>query len=58
MFFRWASFLGKVLSELAVYGSTPHDIKPFTMNRPAITDPNYKPNFYYGFDQVEQTSKL
>ena len=50
MFSRWASFLGKVLSELAVQGSTSHDIQAFSMNRPAITDPTYEPNFYYGLE--------
>ena len=46
--------MGKVLSELAVYGATSHDIKPFTLERPAVTDTNFKPNFYDGLE----TSKL
>jgi len=39
--YKFASLSGKILSELALDGKTTHDISTFTLNRPAITDPNY-----------------
>lgn len=47
--FRWASFLGKVLTELAVDGRTQFDVSAFKFNRPAVTDSSFKPHFYYGY---------
>nr|KAG5692519.1 hypothetical protein BaRGS_018724 [Batillaria attramentaria] len=44
---RFASLLGKILSELAVDGRTRYDILQFNMDRPAITDPNFKPTRNY-----------
>ena len=55
IYFRWASFLGKLLTELAVDGKTCHDITDFKFERPAVTDPNFTPHFYYG---IGQSSKL
>jgi sarcosine oxidase len=43
--FKFASLLGKILSEMAVDGRTQYPIEPFTLNRPAITDPNYPLDF-------------
>ena len=37
--YKFASFLGQVLSELALDGQTAHDISHFTTRRPAITAP-------------------
>jgi sarcosine oxidase len=42
--YKFASLLGKIFSELVLDGQTPHDITPFTLNRPAITEPNYAVN--------------
>ena len=53
--FRWASFLGKLLTELTVDGKTTHDITDFRFDRPAVIDPNFTPHFYYG---IGQSSKL
>jgi sarcosine oxidase len=39
--YKFASLLGQILSELALDGHTKHDITPFSLQRPAITDPNY-----------------
>jgi sarcosine oxidase len=39
--FKFASLFGQILSHLAVDGRTPHDISSLTLNRPAITDPEY-----------------
>lgn len=44
--YKFASLLGKILSELALDGQTQYPIAPFTLNRPAITDPNYKAIFH------------
>ena len=44
--YKFASLLGKILSELAIDGRTQYPIAPFTLNRPAITDPNYPPAFH------------
>eukprot|EP00058_Branchiostoma_floridae_P008581 XP_002594069.1 hypothetical protein BRAFLDRAFT_68491 [Branchiostoma floridae] len=46
--YKFASLLGKILSELAIDGRTQYPIAEFTMNRPAVTDPNFKPVFYMG----------
>jgi len=44
--YKFASLLGKILSELAIEGRTDYPIAPFTLQRPAITDPNYQPVFH------------
>ncbi len=37
--YKFASFLGQILSELAIDGATAHDISAFSMRRPAIVSP-------------------
>lgn len=37
--YKFASFLGQILSELAIDGTTAHDISAFSMRRPAIVSP-------------------
>jgi sarcosine oxidase len=44
--YKFASLLGKILSELAIDGQTDYPIAPFTLQRPAITDPNFPPIFH------------
>lgn len=44
--YKFASLLGKILSELAIDGQTQYPIAPFTLNRPAITDPDFKAVFH------------
>jgi sarcosine oxidase len=44
--YKFASLLGKILSQLAIEGQTEYPIEPFTLNRPAITDPNYEAKFH------------
>lgn len=41
--YKFASLLGRILSELAIDGKTPHDISPFSMTRTALTDPDFVP---------------
>jgi sarcosine oxidase len=43
--FKFASLVGKILSELAVHGETRYPIEAFRVDRPALTDPAYKPVF-------------
>jgi sarcosine oxidase len=41
--FKFASLIGRILSDLAVDGVTPFSIEAFSLRRPAITDPNFVP---------------
>ena len=43
--FKFASLLGKILSQLAIEGRTEYPIDSFTVTRPAITDPTYPLDF-------------
>ena len=43
--FKFAGVLGQALSELAIDGGTDYPIGPFTMRRPAISDPGYPKEF-------------
>ncbi|XP_046563101.1 monomeric sarcosine oxidase-like [Haliotis rubra] len=43
--YKFASLLGKILSELAVDGRTQYDISQFNITRDAIQDPTFKPTF-------------
>ncbi len=45
--YKFASLLGKILSELAIDGETPHDIKLFSPNRTALVDPAYVRDYRY-----------
>ena len=44
--YKFSSLLGKILSQLAIDGQTEYPIAPFTLNRPAITDPKYPATFH------------
>ncbi|XP_067651411.1 monomeric sarcosine oxidase-like [Haliotis asinina] len=46
--YKFASLLGKILSELAVDGRTQYDISQFNITRDAIQDPTFKPTFFMG----------
>ena len=41
--YKFASLLGLILSQLAIDGVSWFDIAPFTLNRPALTQPDYVP---------------
>jgi len=43
--FKFASWFGRTLTELARTGSSPHDLSPFRFDRPALTDRAYAPNW-------------
>ena len=44
--YKFASLLGQILSELAIDGETRYPIDPFTLNRPAMTDPAFETSFH------------
>ena len=44
--YKFAGLLGKILSELAIDGQTDYPIEPFTLHRPAITDPDFPAQFH------------
>jgi sarcosine oxidase len=43
--FKFSCLLGQILADLAVEGETRYPIAPFTLNRPALTDPTFAPAF-------------
>ena len=43
--FKFASLVGRILAELALYGETQYPIEAFRVDRPALTDPTYEPAF-------------
>ncbi|ABG04520.1 Sarcosine oxidase [Rubrobacter xylanophilus DSM 9941] len=44
--FKFASLIGRILSELALDGSSSFPIEPFTITRPAITDKTFQRSFH------------
>lgn len=44
--YKFASLLGKILSQLVLDGRSTEPIKPFTLQRPALTDPSFEPVFH------------
>jgi sarcosine oxidase len=44
--YKFAGLLGKILSQLAIDGRSEYPIAPFSLQRPAITDPNYQATFH------------
>lgn len=42
---KFASLVGKILAELLTDGAASLPIEPFSLRRPAITDPNFEPLF-------------
>jgi sarcosine oxidase len=43
--FKFATLIGRILSQLALNGATEYLIAPFRADRPALTDPNFQPVF-------------
>ncbi|MBA2755435.1 MAG: FAD-dependent oxidoreductase, partial [Chloroflexia bacterium] len=43
--FKFATLIGKILSQLALDGKTEYPIEAFRADRPAITDPTFRPIF-------------
>ena len=43
--FKFATLIGRILSELALDGRTEYPIAPFRADRPALTDPTFRPIF-------------
>lgn len=44
--YKFASLFGKILSQMAIDGKSEYPIAPFTINRPAITDPTFAASFH------------
>ncbi|MCB0035039.1 MAG: FAD-dependent oxidoreductase [Anaerolineales bacterium] len=44
--YKFAGLLGKILSQMAIDGETEYPIAPFTIKRPAITDPAFAASFH------------
>lgn len=42
---KFSGLLGEIVSELVVRGRSTHRIEDFRADRPALTDPNFKPTF-------------
>lgn len=43
--FKFAPTIGRLLADLVVEGRTTTDLTPFRMDRPALTDPDYRANW-------------
>ena len=43
--FKFATLLGRILSQLALDGRTEYPIAPFRADRPALNDPSFRPIF-------------
>jgi sarcosine oxidase len=43
--FKFTPAFGRMLADLAIDGKTSSDISPFTLDRPALTDPNFPPSW-------------
>ncbi|UCD82953.1 MAG: FAD-dependent oxidoreductase [Desulfobacterales bacterium] len=44
--YKFAALLGEILSQLAIKGRTEYPIAPFSLQRPAISDPDYQATFH------------
>ncbi|XP_072013860.1 monomeric sarcosine oxidase-like isoform X4 [Amphiura filiformis] len=45
--YKFAPVLGQVLSDIAIYGRTKHDISHFKLDRPAVSDSTFKTDFHH-----------
>jgi sarcosine oxidase len=43
--FKFAALIGRIMSELALDGETPLPIDAFAIDRPALRDPEFEPNY-------------
>jgi glycine/D-amino acid oxidase-like deaminating enzyme len=43
--FKFATLIGRILSQLALDGRTEYPIEAFRADRPALTDPTFRPVF-------------
>ncbi|MGF1472836.1 MAG: N-methyl-L-tryptophan oxidase [Rubrobacteraceae bacterium] len=43
--YKFASFMGRMLADIALRGETRYPIDAFALDRPALTDPDYQPVF-------------
>ena len=43
--FKFAALFGRLLTDMAVEGESPYDLSAFRLDRAALTDPDYVPNW-------------
>jgi sarcosine oxidase len=43
--YKFAATFGRLLTDVAIEGSTSADISAFGLDRPGLTDPGYQPNW-------------
>ena len=43
--YKFAATFGRLLTDVAVDGTTDADISAFALDRPGLTDPTYAPNW-------------
>ncbi|XP_052228871.1 monomeric sarcosine oxidase-like [Dreissena polymorpha] len=55
--YKFAGLLGKILSEMAIDGHTQYAIGPFSLDREALKDPNFKPVFFSGTSKLPKSKK-
>ncbi|XP_072013859.1 monomeric sarcosine oxidase-like isoform X3 [Amphiura filiformis] len=51
--YKFASILGKTLSDLALNRKPSYNLEPFKVDRPAITDPTFKKDMLYGREALK-----
>ena len=44
--FKWVSLIGRILSDLAIDGTTKYDLSSMRLDRPALTDPHYESDLF------------
>ncbi|KAJ8041173.1 Peroxisomal sarcosine oxidase [Holothuria leucospilota] len=54
--YKFAAVVGKILSQMALDQTVPYDLRTFTLDRPAITDPNFKKCFTMGNEKLKKDS--
>lgn len=42
---KFASLIGRILAQLSISGATEYPVAPFRLDRPALTDPGFEPDF-------------
>lgn len=52
---KFASLMGRILADLLTVGRTEHDISAFSLQRPAIVDPDFVPLFRLGTGEATES---
>lgn len=54
---KFGSVMGQILADLQTAGTTPHSIEAFSLNRPAVSDPDYPITFKLETDVEEEPAR-